>query len=50
MGTALLRAVLALSAPALRRVVVLGLGLSALCFVVSWAAAAVLLARTLLFA
>jgi CysZ protein len=50
MGTALLRAVLALSAPALRRVVALGLGLSALAFVVIWTAAAALLAHTAPFA
>jgi CysZ protein len=49
MGTALLRAILMLSAPALRRVVALGLGLSALAFVLIWTAAAALLAHTALF-
>jgi CysZ protein len=50
MGTALLRAILTLSAPTLRRVVALGLGLSALAFVLIWTAAAALLAHTALFA
>lgn len=50
MGRALLRAVLALSAPALRRVVALGLGLSALAFMLVLIAAAALLAHTALFA
>jgi uncharacterized protein involved in cysteine biosynthesis len=50
MGTALLRAVLALSTPALRRIVALGVGLSALAFMVLWAAVAALLANTALFA
>ena len=49
MGTALLRAILTLSAPALRRVVALGLGLSGLAFVLIWTAAAALLAHTALF-
>ena len=45
----MLRAVLALRMPKLRCVVAVGLGLSALAFVLLWAAAALLLAHTALF-
>jgi len=49
MVTALVRAVAALSAPPLRRIVGLGLGLSALTFALVWLAAAVALYNTALF-
>jgi CysZ protein len=50
MGRALLRAILALRAPALRRAVALGLGLSALALMLVLIAAAALLSHTALFA
>jgi CysZ protein len=49
MVTDLIRAVAALSAPPLRRIVGLGLGLSALTFALVWLAAAVALYNTALF-
>jgi CysZ protein len=50
MLTALIRAVAALSAPAMRRVVALSLGLSVLTFALLWLALAAVLYRTALFA
>lgn len=50
LAAALLRGVAALAQPAVRRVAALGLGLSALCFAVLWAAAAAALYHTADFA